>query len=62
MSREERLKKEAAAYMKQVAVEQPESNMCPECGMCWLWRSDMPCGRRDIMEAYIAGANRIIKL
>lgn len=52
---EDGLRKEACAYMEEVAGKEAG---CGCCDTCWKWRTDTPCHRREIREAYIAGANR----
>ena len=53
----EELRQEARRFALQIGVRQ-----CMEdCSMCWVDRSDMPCAQRDIINAYIAGAEWAMK-
>ena len=33
-----------------------------DCEVCWMWRSDMRCQVREVMEAFLAGVALVCKM
>ena len=46
------LRTEAQQFARQVGVKSCDQ----DCEMCWMYRSDVPCPQRYIIDAHIAGA------
>ena len=58
MTRElvEELRAEGLRFAQQVGVP----SCSEDCSMCWIYRSDMPCRQRDIVNAMVVGANFVL--
>ena len=50
------LRAQATEFAKQIGIK----SCTQDCSACWLYRSDVPCPQRDIINAYIAGGEYIL--
>ena len=54
----EALRSHARDYAQRIGVKSCDK----DCSMCWMDRSDVPCPQRDIINAYIAGGEAILRM
>ena len=52
------LRAQATEFAKQIGIK----SCTQDCSACWLYRSDVPCPQRDIINAYIAGGEAVMKI